>query len=178
LIPQSFQGAILPRKPTGRRRAAKYLNPLKTAAAGFKIFFNVPVLVDRFHLNPSYFPKNTRDLLPAEIILQHGALALGVKKSFRFFRTRRLVNLGFLDPSREESIKQVLITIREKFNELGFQGIQVYQLDPQEFVDVLSTVYQIPESELRRRNPESLNERLRQFLASNKPGSTREPTEK
>lgn len=101
---------------------------------------------EHFHLSVSHFPAATKDLFPKELILKHGCLALGFKNARRLFgRTRRLLNVGFVDPADETAVREVE-SIVDKTK--AADGIQRFRINPEEMVLVLTEVYGLPRESL------------------------------
>lgn len=114
--------------------------------------------MDFFHLDAAFFPQTTRDLFPVETILRDGVLPLGIKNSFWLFRTRRILNVGFLSPNKEMCRKiEALARSREK----GLSGIRPFRIGKREFLSVLASVYEIPESKLKRLGVADVHQSLR-----------------
>ncbi len=102
-------------------------------------------MVEFFHLNPSYFPAATKDLLGLDTILKLGALPLGTKRGWWPFRSSTLLNVGFVNPKNRAAVKEVKRIIGER-KELS--GVQVYRLDRSEFLSILSAAYGIDRARL------------------------------
>lgn len=60
-----------------------------------------------FQLHAEYFPEATRKLLSAEEILSLGAVPLDYRTESRFFRARRVLNVGYLDPADKSARKAI-----------------------------------------------------------------------
>ncbi len=143
--------------------AAVHLGMLKTETA-------VPALdvgydIDFFHLNPRYFPQVTRNLLSPDALLKFGMLPLGYKMQPGLLRQRKVLNLGFLDPTRKDKVKEGEAEARAAAGETC-SGTKVYLILADEFLDVLASVYGVSEDSLRSEKNIAVNPMLLQFLES------------
>ena len=100
--------------------------------------------VNFFHLYPKFLPAGTRDLFtPAEMI-QYGVIALGTKTEQSFLRSRRFLNVGFLDPLREESIQFVRTRLRsDAAQKLDVQDFKAYLVLADQLIGVLQEIYSV-----------------------------------
>jgi len=98
--------------------------------------------VNFFHLYPKFLPAGTRDLFtPAEIV-EYGIVALGTKTEQSFLRSRRFLNVGFLDPLREPSIAFVRNRLKsEAAAKLDVQDFKTYLVLADQLIGVLQEVY-------------------------------------
>jgi hypothetical protein len=126
--------------------------------------FGPSFAVDFFYLDPAYFPQNTRDLLPVEEIVRLGALPLGFKTERRFFRTRKMLNLGLLSPERKDSAEEALRIARTRPGGDDIQGVKVFLVLADHFLQVLNQVYRKSDAELRGRDQAQVDETLLMFL--------------
>jgi len=117
--------------------------------------------VDFFHLHPEFFPQNTKDLWSLEKALGWGALPLGTKTEYRFFRKHKRLNVGMLDPHQEGAFEEIQLHLKDHFT-----SFKVFLLLADQFVDVLSQHYGANVEELRKENSGKLSERLLMFLDS------------
>jgi hypothetical protein len=106
--------------------------------------FGPNYMVDFFHLVPEYFPEATRHLFQPEFLLKWGVLPLGYKTVWKFFRTKKLLNVGLVDPSRKESLDAVKAEVTQALGEGVCVGTKQYLILADEFVSVLEKVYQVP----------------------------------
>ena len=120
--------------------------------------------VDFFHLEPRYFPPQTLDILPKETVLRYGVLPLGIKTEYRFFRAKKFLNIGFLDPSSTEAFEAVKKATGPKFSDGSFAGIKKYLVLADQFIDVLQHVFGFSEPDLRGLASGELNETVQMFL--------------
>ncbi len=102
---------------------------------------------DFFHLNTAYFPKDTRTLLTQGAILKYGALPLGTKAAYGFVRAKLVVNVGFLDPRRKESIRSIEAMVREQVG-VRLKSIRPFFLLPDQFLSVLESAYGVHASSI------------------------------
>lgn len=115
---------------------------------------------DFFHLNPAYFPQVTKDLFPVDVILRHGVLPLAHKTERRFiFGTRKRLNVGMLDPASKEALAAV-----EKLTAGQFDGIKIFLVLADQFLEVVRQVYGVSPDQLRRKGADELSDRLQMFL--------------
>ena len=102
--------------------------------------------LEHFHLDPNYFPEDTKDLIAIPTILALGALPLGVKKGFRFFKRVRLLNVGLVAPKDRESKKQ----LKDLAIATGHSSIAPYRVQVPEFLEVLEVIYQVNSETIER----------------------------
>jgi hypothetical protein len=120
--------------------------------------------IDFFHLDPQFFPTVTRDLLPAEALLRLGMLPLGFKTERKIFRSRKILNIGLLDPNRREAIAEIGEAVARKFGPGYMQGTHIYLILADQFLAVMNEVYRIGDPELRRLDRSVLDSTLTLFL--------------
>jgi hypothetical protein len=105
---------------------------------------------DFFYLDVNFFPAITQDLFDAPTMLRHGVLPLGFKTEMRFFRTKKLLNLGLLTPdSAEERLPELKALAQSKLGADSFQDVKIYVVLADQFLDVLARKYSFPESKIR-----------------------------
>jgi hypothetical protein len=121
--------------------------------------------VDFFHLKSEYFPQTTRDFLPPEMVMRLGALPLGMKTVSKFFREKKYINIGILDPTRKAAIAEIETLAREKLGS-DYGGMHVYLVLADQFVEILDSVYRVSEADLRSRPADQTDTTLREFLES------------
>ncbi len=126
--------------------------------------FGPNYMVDFFHLVPEYFPETTRELFEPDFMLEWGVLPLGYKTVWKFFRTKKLLNLGLVDPARRESITIAEEKAQKILGEDKWVGTKKYLVLADEFVAVLERVYKIPSKKMA--GYEKLDPTLRLFLES------------
>lgn len=121
--------------------------------------------IDFFHLEPGYFPQVTRDLLPPETLIRLGVLPLGFKTERRWFKTRRILNLGLLNPARLESVEEALRLARSKPLDVSIDGARVFLVLGDQFLEVLRQNFDIDLGLILKTHPESqVDETLSLFL--------------
>lgn len=85
------------------------------------------------HLNPNYFPKETKSLLNLDLILELGILPLGFKTKWKFFRKKRVLNIVHVGAKPSlESLQWVQANQEE---------VQFFHALPHEFLKVLEIQY-------------------------------------
>jgi len=100
--------------------------------------------VNFFHLYPKFLPAGTRDLFTPGEMIRYGLVALGTKTEQKLFRTRKSLNVGFLDPLREESITFVRQRLDTSAGQhLEVQGFKPYLILADQLIEVLHEVYGI-----------------------------------
>lgn len=120
--------------------------------------------VDFFHIEPEYFPKVTRDLLPLDLMVRCGALPLGYKREFRFFRARKMLNIGIINPERKDAIAEIERFLRVRPEGETIAGLKIYLVLSDQFLDVLDSVYQMSEIEIRALPGERVDGTLQLFI--------------
>ena len=118
---------------------------------------------DFFQLKADFFPESTKRLIPIEKILLFGALPLGTKTIYSVFRSRKVFNIGFLDPLRKESVHAIEIVVKETMTH-SYRGIRPYLILPDQFVTVLEKSYGMPQNEIYRRGVSQLEPLLWEYV--------------
>lgn len=103
---------------------------------------------DFFHIEAKYFPKQTKDVIPLPLLLKNGVLPLGSKIERKIFRSRKLLNLGLLDPSESSKIDEVWSYLKTSRQE--FDGVKAYLILADQMLDVLEEVYGVTENQLEK----------------------------
>lgn len=119
--------------------------------------------IDFFHVHPDFFPEVTRTLLSKELVLKLGALPLGLKQVPGLFRSRKLLNLGLLDPSRQDAIEVASELARPTIGD-SFAGVKTYLVLAHDFIPVLEKVYGVPTESLAVMPADALDPTLKMFL--------------
>jgi hypothetical protein len=96
--------------------------------------------VERFHLEPEYFPKETKEWLSREQMLEFQMLPLGIKHKTKFFKKVGYLNVGSVNPKIRELHKEVDKIARERLGD-SYGGYQIYQIQESEFKSVLDKIY-------------------------------------
>ncbi len=109
-----------------------------------------------FHLNPQFFPRVTRDLIPIEVIIRQGILPLGFKQEFHWFRSRKRLNLGVLSAERGQPALQELFP-----NVKTFKSFQVL---PEEFLQTLELCYEVDRGKLLELSADQIDVSLALYL--------------
>ena len=120
--------------------------------------------VDFFHLDPNYFPKETREVLSPDFMLKYGALALGFKTEYRFFKPRRVLNIGLLDPGQKQTIREVEEAAEKSLGSEAFAGVKIFLILADQFLDVVNAVYSINELQIGQRPTQEVDKTLALFL--------------
>ncbi len=120
--------------------------------------------VDFFHLDPLYFPKITQDLMPVDLLVRYGALPLGFKTEHRFFKSRKLLNLGLLDPSRAEAVEEVMKAATARYGASTIHGVKVFLILADQFLTVLKHSYGLENKQLLARPESDLDDTLTLYL--------------
>jgi hypothetical protein len=96
-----------------------------------------------FHIDTKTFPRTTLDLFTIEDVLRCGCMPLGFKTEFDGPKEERVLNLGFLDPGETANVQVALGLVKGKdFGKAGRpKGVDPYLLLPDQFVEVIATVY-------------------------------------
>lgn len=105
---------------------------------------------DFFYLDVNFFPEITQNLFDIPTMLKHGVLPLGFKTEMKFFRTKKLLNLGLLNPATaEERLPELKALAQQKLGADSFQDVKVYVILADQFLDVLARKYQFPVAKVR-----------------------------
>jgi hypothetical protein len=111
--------------------------------------FGANYKVDFFHLDSHFFPETMKELLKPEVLVQYGVLPLGFKNENSFFRNKRILNVGLLDPSREDAVLAVESALKEKHrNEVD--GCKVFLMLADQFLAVLENCYGLKLEDVRK----------------------------
>jgi hypothetical protein len=147
---------------------------LKFGEAGLKLqilaperlieLFGPGYRTDFFFVTPERFPEETRTVIPPELILSAGALPLGWTEERKLLRTRKLLNLGMLNPQRGEAIRAVEAWLSQLQPELKVAGVRPFLILPDQFLEILVSKYQMTEATIRDRGAAALDPLLCQFL--------------
>lgn len=120
--------------------------------------------VDYFHLDIEYFPQNTREFFDTSTIIKYGALPLGTKKVTKFFKSKKILNLGLLNPALSQNIDALEALAVDQMGCDQFAGVKVYLLLADQFLDVLEKIYNVSETEIRKLGGKDVDEALQLFL--------------
>lgn len=139
---------------------------------------------DFFSLDPLYYPEVTRGIFTPESMLKYGLLPLGAGKESGFLKSRKVLNVGLLDPAREDAIAFAEMRVAElKQQESshrkvleGIQGIKVFLILADQFLGILHTIYQVEEETVRGRDAASLDPTIVMYL-DGMPGSNMKSVE-
>jgi hypothetical protein len=140
---------------------------------------------DFFALDPLFYPETTRGLFTAESMLKYGILPLGIGTESKFLKTRKVLNLGILDPSRQDSIAFAEMRLSElrqgqenTFRKAieGLKGIKVFLVLADQFLGILHSIYQVREDTVRSRDAADLDPTIVMYL-DGMPGSAMKSVE-
>jgi len=120
--------------------------------------------IDFFNLEVQYLPKETQNLVSPSLLLQLGAIPLGFKKTQGLFRTKKVLNIGVLDPGRQDSVLGIEKAVRERLGENAFTSAKVFLVLAEQFLDVMQEVYGVDQEKIRREDPAKLDGTLTLFL--------------
>ncbi|MCB0418381.1 MAG: hypothetical protein KDD39_12075, partial [Bdellovibrionales bacterium] len=126
---------------------------------GILSFFSV---VERFHLNPEFFPQVTKDLFSEDEILKNGILPLGFKRQQSLSGKKQFLNVGFLSPRDGKQISEVEAILRSKHQAIA--GLVRYQIDLNEYLLILDQIYGISPSSLSSKDLSELSPVLQNHL--------------
>jgi hypothetical protein len=112
-----------------------------------------------FHLDPAFFPQSSREMIPVAAIIQYGVLPLGFKNETHWFRTRRRLNLGVLNPQDTVAIE----TVKRQHLET-VKAFKTFQVLPEEFLQTLELCYGVERSTLLDLGPEQICQNLMLYL--------------
>lgn len=135
-------------------------NSLRLGDSAVKLGFILPKTLQKifgkrnreefFYLDVNYFPVVTHSLFDIPTILRYGVLPLGFKTDRKLFRTRKILNLGFLNPGGATmSIPELSRLAKSKLGEDSFQDVKVYLIIAEQFLEVLSRKYDFLEARVR-----------------------------
>jgi hypothetical protein len=99
--------------------------------------------VDFFHADPSYLPLEGRDIYSREQIARWGMIPLGFRMEHQFFRARRMLSVGFIDPSRLDALDQADRIARERLGPTGIHGIRPWLVVPEHFWNTVRQAFQL-----------------------------------
>jgi hypothetical protein len=103
-----------------------------------------------FSVDPLRLPKETIHLFEAEDILRYGLLPLGLGTERGFFRSYQVLNVGLVDPAREDAIALIHAVLwalkrtpSHPFKKVleQVQGVRIYPISPEELIRTLISVY-------------------------------------
>ncbi len=121
-------------------------------------------LIDFFQLDPTYYPQATKDLFPKDVLLKYGVLPLGYKTEYKLFRSKKILNIGLLDPAQKEIATQIENLAQEKLGKNSISSIKVFLILADQYLDILNSVYGMSEEEIRRQDLQKLDPTLSMFL--------------
>lgn len=122
--------------------------------------------VDYFHLEPEYFPAETKEIFPIPYMIKHGVVPLGFKTEYKFFRPKKQLNLGFLSPSDRSHVREVEGYAMSHLNDPSVIGVKNFLILAEQFLNVLSKVYGVQDDQIHKMDPKDVAENLSLFLES------------
>lgn len=97
--------------------------------------------IDFFYLDSKYFPLVTKSVLDLEHILKYGTIPLGLKKKEGFLSKGKFLNLGFLNPSNKDNVKEVESIVRQKMTDHFISDIKIYLILADQFIHIVKDIY-------------------------------------
>ncbi len=97
-------------------------------------------MTDHFKLDAHLFPASTREFIPVADMLKWGVLPLGYKKQSGVFGTQKRINIGMVEPGNPQAVQFV----RDLLNKSYKISLKIFQIDADEFLDVVHLVYGVP----------------------------------
>ncbi len=122
--------------------------------------------MDYSHVEPELYVAPFPDLLSVDEILEWGALPLMATMELGLFGQRKLLKVGFLNPSRKDATSQVEKRILARLKSEGIEGLKAVLLLPENFIAVLEAVFQISKSSLQKKKSSQLDPLLAGFIKS------------
>lgn len=104
--------------------------------------------VDFFHVDPQYFPQETKSVFSVEDILRWGALPLGSKTEYRLFRKGKILNVGLLDPGRQDA-KLAIAAAQEEAGK-KYTNLKFFLILADQFLGILQSVYGVDPETLKK----------------------------
>lgn len=118
---------------------------------------------DFFYIDVEVFPTDSKDLFTIDEMIEHGVVALGISAGQTLFKkNKRTLNLGFLNPQNADRVAKVEALIRSKG--IPFDAFKSYLVLVDQFVEVLTTIYQVKEETISKREPQKIEESLQLYL--------------
>jgi hypothetical protein len=125
--------------------------------------------VDFFHVDPQYFPQETKAVFSIEDIVRWGALPLGSKIQYRLFRKGKILNVGLLDPGRAD-VKLAIAAAQEEAGK-KFTQLKFFLILADQFLGILQSVYGVNPETLKKGNRDpklqDLDKTLAMFIEGN-----------
>lgn len=111
-----------------------------------------------FHLDPLFFPTNTKDLIPVSDVIRLGVLPLGVKNEFHWFRSRPRLNLGVLNLTKTTATDWVSSHLK------NVKSFKTFQVLPEEFLQTLELCYGVDRATLLQAGADQVDVNLGLYL--------------
>ncbi len=113
--------------------------------------------IDFFYLDSKYFPAVAKDILSLDEILRFGALPLGFKKKNSFLSSKKIANVGFLDPGNDDSVNKVRSILLERLSPEGVSDVKIFLLLSDQFLDVLQNIFGKDKAIIKTLDPSALD---------------------
>lgn len=126
--------------------------------------FGPSYTVPFFHIEPGLFPKISQDLFSVDVLLRLGALPLGFKTEHKFFRARKILNLGLLDPARKDAADEALRLAVAKLGAKEVQGVKVFLILADQYLQILHDTYGVTDAVIQGHDPAQIDGTLSMFL--------------
>ncbi len=120
--------------------------------------------VDFFHVDPAYLSTEGQDLYTREQIVKFGMLPLGFRVEHKFFRSRRMLSVGFLDPARLDALDQADALARRKLGQAGIHGIRPWLIMPEHFWSTAEHLHRLTPEWVLSLSPKGLDPTLADYL--------------
>jgi hypothetical protein len=128
---------------------------------------------DFFALDPKFYPETTKGLFDVDTMLKFGMLPIGVGTEPGFLKTRKVLNLGILDPNRKDSLDFAEAKLKEIQAQadhslrkaLGSaQGIKVFLILTDQFLGILRSAHGVTEDTIRGKDAAVLDPTIVMYL--------------
>lgn len=119
--------------------------------------------VDFFYIKSEYFPKATQSLFTQDEMILYGVLPLGIKIQKNFFKTKKILNLGFLNPGdvqKLEKVKKIIHSRNPEFNEF-----RDFLIISDHFLEIIEKIYSVSASELFKKKKNEIDSVLHMKLS-------------
>ena len=138
LTPRQVDDILSNQKSSGLRFGETGIRLRYLTEEKLKNIFGKNYRIDFFHADPCYLPPEGRDLYSREDIVKYGIIPMGYRMEHKFFRARRMLNVGFIDPSRLDSMDRADALAREKLGGAGIHGVRAWLVMPDHFWNTAS----------------------------------------
>lgn len=104
---------------------------------------------DFYHLETPDYPPQTTDLFPVSFLVKHGVLPLGVETVRTLLRSGKLLKIGLLNPENNTAVSEIEKTLPNVSPPGSFQGVKIFLVVPEQFHQILKSVYDFSEKDLK-----------------------------